>query len=237
MKKQKNYVLLKLAGVIALALFVVNLMSSPSDQSIRNRVMLLSSDKGACSGEQVRAPSGIDYVLTAGHCRILEENGSVKVRTEDGKEMIRKVVAEDLNSDLLLLEGVPNVRGLDVAQYSLRFDHMRAFTHGHALATYETQGFYIQRVEVKVPERIAPLGQLESCDGPKHKIIDDLEDNASICALDVFETASTVAIAPGSSGGPIVNDNGQLVGVASASDGFFGYLVSLTDIRLFLRNY
>lgn len=213
-----------------------------SDQYIRNRIVKLISEKGQCSGEQVRAPSGKDYILSAGHCKAVLSGDSFTVISEQGVSIQRKLIAEDPNSDLLLIEGLPNLRGLDLADYTSRFEHGRSFTHGKGLDTYSTSGIYIQKKQIEVPvSQIETLeDELDCTKMNKNKV---LEVDAfyyiiiKYCVMSVFEDVTSISIVPGSSGGAIVNDYGNLIGVASASDGFFGYMVPLESIRPFLAGY
>jgi S1-C subfamily serine protease len=58
-----------------------------------------------------------------------------------------------------------------------------------------------------------------------------------MCFLKVVEVATTAKVVPGSSGGMVVDDVGDLIGVVSASNGDFGFLVRLQDIKNFLAKY
>lgn len=210
---------------------------SPSDEHIRSRIVRIMSDRGMCSGEQIKAPSGQNYILTAGHCdKLIGPDGSYLVVTEDGKKLNRRQIAEDPNSDLILLEGLPGVEGLSVASDVDAKEKVRTFTHGSNFDTYSTEGQFIQLKLVDIP-----LFQLESdsdvsrcTNSPKYRMYPE----EKVCALHIVEQASTAFIAPGSSGGAVVDSSGSLVGVASASDGVgFFYFVTLSDIRSFLNNY
>lgn len=222
---------------IATILGVYWTLSAPSDAHIQARIVRITSDRGMCSGEQVRAPSGQHYILTAGHCDGLKSSdGSYKITTEDGKVLNRKEIAEDPNSDLLLLEGIPGVEGLDIANYSWQGERVRTFTHGRNLDTYRTEGGFIQVSMIDIPVFPAETdSDKERCaKSPKFRFFEEY----GICALHVAEQVSTAFIAPGSSGGAVVDSAGELIGVASASDGTgFYFFVTLPDIKAFLRNY
>lgn len=224
--------------VAALALCLMIYMKGPSDHSIRSRVMKLTSPFGLCSGEQVRAPSGIDYVLTAAHCKgLIDATGSITVTTEDGKVLKRRVIAEDGMSDLLLLEGVPGIKGLDIASWDYARQHVRTFTHGNRFDTYKTDGVLIQDNYVQVMLSLIDTPEKDmACHEPKNSIV-DVGFGLQLCILQGYETVTTAMIVPGSSGGPVVDDSGSLIGVVSAGDGHFGYLVRLVDIKFFLRSY
>lgn len=222
------------------ALAVINLTDSRSDAQIKATVVKLVGDRGSCSGEQVRAPSGVDYILSAGHCAVLQDGGSIEVVTEDGKHLERRVIAEDMNSDLLLLEGLPNVRGLDIASANRGDQHVRTFTHGKGMATYQTDGRLIENQKIQILEFIVFPGEApKPCNGGKHRVVDlvSIFGSAAACILDVTETVTTAFILPGSSGGAVVDDSGSLVGVVSAGGGGLGYLVTIQDVRTFLNNY
>lgn len=231
--------------VLASVAFIITSMItlSPSEHEIKSKVVRIYSEKGMCSGEQVQAPSGTSYILTASHCKLLGHDGSYSITTEEGEHLERKLVAEDPNSDLLLLEGLPGVRGVPIALFSFSEQPVRAFTHGHNHDTYKSSGQILEVSETEIPLFIINTDEDASkCNTAMSKYkdvtINTIFGSARLCVLDTYEQVTTVSIAPGSSGGPVVDDYGALVGVVSASDGQgFGYLVTLVDIRAFLSGY
>lgn len=208
-----------------------------SDQWLKDRVVKLKGNGMLCSGEQVQAPSGTTYILSAAHCNKLAVNGSIEVETEDKKVIQRKIIAEDKFSDLLLLEGLPNKDGLKIAKRDYRNEHIRTFTHGAGMDTYRTDGDLVQYVRINIMlEEIWSEESLHACESmPKYHV--ESVWIAKICVIDVIETATTAMIVPGSSGGMVVDDEGDLVGVVSAGGGGFGYLVTLSDIHRFMSGY
>lgn len=241
MKKiSKRHRLISAAVAITL-LFSGIKCSKPSDSSIRARVVQINGEtRGGCSGEQIEAPSGDMYILTAAHCMgLADSSGNMNIVTEDGRELKRRIITEDPHSDLLLVEGVPGIPGLRIGKSLERFEHVRTFTHGRLFPTYKTEGEVIGKQEIFIA-----IGQVDSADSEascasksKYKAMDT--SYGKLCVLVVEETAVTARIAPGSSGGPMVNDDGELVGVASASDseGQFGLMVNLEHIQDFLSGY
>jgi hypothetical protein len=224
-----------------LAFLAAGLLSSCAtaynDNQIRDRVFQLTGNDRACTGEQIKAPSGQSYILTAGHCRPLEKDGQILATAEDGRSALRRVIAEDEKSDLLLLEGMPGVEGFSIAQSISRFEGVRAFTHGHKFPTYKTEGLLIGIERVKIG--LFPVTSEEEAAKCKAKAKQSLVDALffQICIMDIEETASTVAVVPGSSGGPVLNAHSEVVGVVSAGGEGFSYLVKLSDIGAFIRGY
>lgn len=221
--------------IVALSCFA---LAGRSDSYLRNRVVMVKGNGISCTGEQVRAPSGVDYILTAGHCNKAIVDGKIEVITESGARLMRSVIAEDPTSDLLLVEGLPNLRGLDVAATVMPFERVITLTHGGRKPTYKTEGVIVSGSEnVKA---VTSLGEsVEDCKkrGAKYDSIVIEDIGLVACVLSVEETVTTATIVPGSSGGPVMNSSGELIGVASMCDGFFGYTVRLLDIRAFLAGY
>lgn len=210
-----------------------------SDFYARERAVKLKSAKGSCSGEQIEAFSGDTYILTAAHCRMLSEDGvSIKVITENGAVLMRKIIAEDSKSDLLLLEGIPNLSGIPLATSAKRLEYVKTFTMGKGFDTFKTEG-----VLIGVNEAAAIIGLVgdkgNACEDPKYKIVNVNEygQDFAVCVLQVKEMTTTASISPGSSGGMVLNSTSELVGVVSMGDGTFGYLVTIEDIRAFLAGY
>lgn len=211
MNKKKPTNKKKLLGAIGIAIMLcmVSRGCGPSETEIRHKVVKIIGNGHGCSGEQIKAPSGTNYILTAGHCSAaIGTDGTAVITTEDGKQINRKVIAADTNSDLLLIEGLPGVEGLSIADHLVRFQHVRTFTHGAMLDTYKTEGIVVMEQHLEI------MG-----------------------AFSADEIGITAMVQPGSSGGPVVNDSGQLVGVVSASDAGIGWIVRIQDIKAFLSAY
>lgn len=206
---------------------------------LRARSVMLFNDEGLCSGEQVKAPSGVNYILSAGHCmHLANSEGFVKVKTEDGQIILRRVIGEDPNSDLMLVEGLPDLDGIEIGIDLRRAQHIRTFTHGKGMDTYETDGLVVGKTIARFVIKLLDTMEQKCPDMAKikTKMVDGIFGPVPACVMESEETITTAMIVPGSSGGMAVDDDGRLIGVASATDGSFGYLVKLEDIRAFLAN-
>ena len=225
----------KIIGLVALSLLALLPFLGAEDPK-SNVVRIYKSGSGMCSGEQVQAPSGTTYILTAGHCNILIEDGQVNVETEDRKQLKRRVIAEDPASDLMLIEGLPGVAGFPIAEYNRAGDWVKTITHGNNFNTYQTEGTIIQDLLIEVPFfYIEKEEDLKRCSGEKFRVEEFLF--GSVCVFKAYETISTALVVPGSSGGAVLNGDNELVGVVSCGFGPFSGFVTLSDIRKFLKNY
>src|ERR1700678_1373507 len=84
-----------------------------SETYLRSKVVQLYGDKGSCTGTQVHTPSGKEVILSAGHCRVLEDkDGNISAKLDDGRGIPRHVIEESKDTDLLLIEGMPGLRGV-----------------------------------------------------------------------------------------------------------------------------
>lgn len=204
----------------------------------KSRIVKISNGGSMCSGEQVEAPSGQSYILTASHCKHIADKDGFTVITEDKKTLKRKLVAEDPKSDLILIEGLPGVQGIPIAKDSYFGQRIRTLTHGNNLDTYETRGELVERQFLQVPidEITSPESEKACSSMPKYSVI-NLGIFGKLCVMSIYETISTAMVVPGSSGGAVLNSKDELVGVVSTGNPPFSGFVALGDIKAFLSNY
>lgn len=208
------------------------------DTYVPKKVVQLVSSKGSCSGIHVDIGDRT-YILSASHCLPLQnDRGEILVKDDEMSEPIpRRVLDEDENSDLILLEALPGRSGLDIADNAYFKEKLYSYTHGRGYATHKTEGSYIQNEVVDIIISLDP----DDCDlsKPKYKIIkvNLLFFELSACALHTDSMVSEMPTAPGSSGGPVVNKYGDLVGIVFAGGGGYSFFVTLTDIQNFVANW
>lgn len=209
---------------------------STTNTYIRDRVVKLENDLGECSGVQVKAHSGKSFILTAAHCGHLNKDGFITVIAEDGNHYEKHILAEDDKADLLILEGIDSLSGLEVAANLIKTQVIRTFTHGHNLDTYMTEGVVIQEslIEPSVG-LICPNSSVKYRQRDLYDIFTG--QNIPGCYMSEMVTVTTALVVPGSSGGCVVDVNDELVGIVSATDGTFGYMVPIRDVQRFLKDF
>ena len=213
--------------------------NSPSDSAIQ-----LFSEHGSCSGTQIEAPSGEKYILTASHCEPLIQDGVIMARVDGHAAIPRRVIQISDTTDLMLLEPMPGIPALPIAKQEPKIgDELWAYTHGRAFRTYESTGKYIDFKKVTILAfPISSDEDMEKCTSkPKYKVVEVSVMGIftmQACAMNIDAYISLMyGIAPGSSGGMVLNSKDELTAVAFAGDNTFAMFVSLKDIRAFLSSY
>lgn len=230
-------VALTVCGGLVAGYVVYTVRLRASDAFLRRRVVMLSNsaNSGECSGVEVIAPkSRKPYILTAGHCFDLLDAGGGTVTLEGGERRSVKFVALDGNSDLLLLTS-PSTTGVYIAKATELYEHIHTMTHGGAMPTYRTDGELLDEHSFLMPQFpiVSPDDMAKCAQNPSNQAVPT--PFGLVCATVRHQTVGTAAIVPGSSGGPVFNDAGALVGIVSAFGGGFNYYVRLIDIQDFLR--
>lgn len=212
-----------------------------SDPYLRDRIVkLVNAEGSSCSGVEVKI-KGVVYTLTAGHCReLLDSAGQMTAIDEQKHEYPVKFVREDMHSDLLLLTGIGK-KSVEIADSAYSHEKVKAITHGHGWDAFRTDGELVQEELVMVPESIIhSQGELDQCKARQPKVVPmfDVTSGTTYCVLSVNETISTTYILPGSSGGPLFDMEGKIVGITSAatSEDIFGRFVRLSDIQAFAKS-
>lgn len=221
----KKYVIGAVALVVGIIGTVGLTSKSSSDEAVRdNVVQLTNADGSSCSGIKVTAPSGKHYVLTAGHCfglayplpditaNPLTEVFSTPVMiiqalSIEGKNVEYLKVLAVDVSYDLMLLESGTNTGVRIADDSYIRENVHTVTHGAGMPLYRTDGEIVT--------------------------VNWRAGNPFFFT----KTLVTARILPGSSGGPLLNENNELVGICTHGDGteFFGYFATLTQIKAFLK--
>lgn len=207
-----------------------------SDEYVRDRVLKLYGEHGQCTGILVKAKDSKTYTLTASHCQgMINSKGEVYAEDNHKQKHIIKLIKEDPYSDLMLLTGIDGVEGIDIAKEYIDHQKVHAITHGAGLDSFRTDGEIVQIMQSGAP--LYPITSEEEYNKcvsqPKTRPIELFILKA--CYMVVDQMYTTVQIVPGSSGGPLLNDKGELIGIASMYSDMFGIFVSLNDIHRFMK--
>lgn len=208
-----------------------------SDAFAKRHSVLLRAGGGSCSGVEIEAPSGKHYILTASHCRVLAFNGRIVVTLDSGITYKTRILDISTRSDLMLLEAkVPQTDAIRIADNVDLGAKIHTMTHGGGMPNYRTDGYLLAERPNQAPEfPLTTKGDERRCLIGRNRSIYEIFPGLQVCVMSVKNMATTARIVPGSSGGSILDEAGNLIGIASAMDANFSYVVSLDDIKLFLR--
>lgn len=252
------------AGFMLLAVRAPELHGRLIRSNVGNKVYLITNDlhRGSGTGFAIKAPSGQSYIVTNDHvCKASNDKENLVIIDRDGNEMRRRIIIQSDFTDLCLIEGLPGVEGLSVGSEPEIGQIIAAIGHPSGYDLTLTRGEIIQKQDVLMAE--APIsffgengqevlispeegGIAEAnCKKPKN-LIDVAETNFGFftmkikwCLIKTKKAYYTnMVIQPGSSGSPIVNFWGNVIGVVFAGDrAMWGITVSYKDLTKFLRNY
>jgi S1-C subfamily serine protease len=177
-----------------------------------NTVIIAGATGGQCSGVKVHVrKTNKLYILSAAHCYpSIAEGGFMSDESEVDKDKTHKIVivAVDPTKDLMLLES-PYTTGVFMAERVLELhEPIHTMGWGGGRRPYRTDG-----------EVVALMQPTASAYG------------------DVLRNSTTALVIPGTSGGAVLNERNELVGIISGCSGefpIFSFIVPLQDIKAFL---
>lgn len=227
-----------ICSIIGCALIVAGIqkIAPKTDKQLYAAVVRLSDGKSGCTGVQVKTPSGKQVILTARHCMDIAENGGV-AKDEAGKEHKVSPIASALIADLAIMSPIPGVEGLDIAKSVSDNQHIRIIGSGRALKPYMTEGRTIQEHTLR-----GAIGVVDSemayraCVSQANREIIMSMTEGLVC-LEVDEVIMTTAlVTEGVSGGPVLNDKGEVVGIAVIQAEYLSGVAKLKDIQELLKD-
>lgn len=205
-----------------------------NEQYIRSHVIQLESAVGMCTGVQVHTPKGEDLILSAAHCKELEQDGVIYASIDGGRRIPRHIVDVNKETDLMLVEGMPHLKGIEIASSAPLHRTYQAYTHGRGEATHRADGEYLEEKTVEVMvDVVIEEEERKKCEEQPHQRIAE----GMYCVRGYNMVVTTIKVEPGSSGGPVVNDNDELVGIVSSSNSFFSNMVPLHSVADFIAPY
>lgn len=210
-------------------------------------------NSGGGTGWAVKAPSGTSYIITNSHvCDYLQQvdPSNTALVVGENETMRRRIIENSDFTDLCLIEGLPGVEGLSIGSEPALQETLYAVGHPRLRPLTITEGSVVGREDAQILYGVIEVdgqstGFTNKCDLPKQSIVDlDVDGlfgpmHVKLCITTTKGAyLSGITIYPGSSGSPVVDDWGRVVGVAFAADSTnWAAIVSRSDLLKFINNY
>lgn len=193
------------------------------------------------TGVYINLPSGNKAILTNAHvCEVKNDKNIVWVKDSKNRAIPRKIIEISKISDLCLVEGLPNHRGLFLGSSVQLGQNISIIGHPRLWPKAMTSGEVFAKQFVQVLDHIIIDPVNDKCDLPKNRKIheDGFFGPIDFCIEYIESLMTTAQILPGNSGSPVVNDYGQLVGLVYAGNELgWAIIIQLKDIKEFIKPY
>lgn len=213
------------------------------ESSVGKVVVKVVRDDQAISGGtgfHVKAKSGKTYILTNAHvCAVSEDGKEALIQIPKTDRFVKKKIIEVYKKhDLCLIEALEGYIGADLASSVEPGDNVRALGHPRLRPMRGALGEYLgdSDIQVVTAQLVYPEDALK-CEQEGGQVMDWMF--MSFCVKKYTAMETTVTIFSGSSGSPLVNFWGNVVGVIFAGDNKtnYGFAVHLDYVKDFLSVY
>lgn len=233
----------KLLSLLVLTLTACSTVTTERDALLiaGPSTVILTADKTLSTGGtgfQIKY-IGKEYIVSNAHVCDIAKNKQTVAHLSNGETRIVKILDVSTRTDLCLLEPVRGLPYLYVSEKEGIVPYKKYFKVGHAYLRPNnvTSGYLIDRSIVMVPTNTPE----NLCVGGKNALVPvDIFPGFSVllCVEVVDAQGLNMVVLPGDSGSPVVNEEGQVVGVAFASDNssHWGFVVPHDVLLEFLEN-
>jgi len=235
------------AVISVLLLLVTVLYLSPILKSVHwytlvskhKYIARLINERGAGGTGFVLMVGNRPIIITNAHVCNLSQNGFLLLEL-NGTISIAKILKAFQINDLCAVEAPKKIRsGFDLAAFY--YIHQNVYVIGHPLLepTSITEGELSSSIKITMEIQYNPT--VETCSGDGFRIQEyfDIEHITqgimSVCLRTTSALSTTATVMPGSSGSPMVNMFGNVVGVVYAGNNARSYVVPLEELKQFIK--
>lgn len=222
---------------LILTLFLMGLNKAFGDDNsqalsvLRQTAVMVNGSSCSGSGSVIQGKSGKLYILTNSHvCNCAKYFGSIFVTYEGGETLRAKVIKQSWVADLCAAQIDENKPSLQLAPQLLPLTEVT--TRGYPMGRLSESRGLVKGDTSWVWE--VEIGELGVCPITSKKIY-GMNGNLAGCSMPFRTTLTNLYSRPGSSGSPVVNNNGELVGVVASWHPDSEWLVPFNELRDFLK--
>lgn len=205
---------------------------------------IMGNVQGGGTGFAIRGKSGHRYIMTNAHiCQMYKGGKIATIQEQDGTMLDREIIQISDQTDLCLIEGVKNLRPLDLANFAYVGQTVAVVGHPELMPLNISFGDILGEHPTDVILGMIPETMSQSdCNHSNYRIehVDSgMFGVLDLCIEEVNAYQTTATSMPGNSGSPVVNWRGQLIGVLFAGDQkvYWGSVVVLEDVKDFLSDF
>lgn len=200
--------------------------------------LLTQKDGGGGTGFVVKAKSGRGVTVTnyhvCSHTKIKEGSDTFMLAYREGEfsEVKTKVLSYDAAVDLCVLEGVPGYP-LTLGGKPERFKEISLMGHPLLKPLTPAKGEYVGEVSIDIP-----LDPSEAGTCPPGSVA-QVGFFGTYCIMPLIVGDTNIFIFPGNSGSPVIDRNGDIVGVMESHDTRTGWgsFIPVRFLRTMLEKY
>jgi S1-C subfamily serine protease len=224
------------AGVVALAAISTVLVKASSAPLHRSIVKVLNTEgTGGGTGWVTLTSSGKRVIVTNDHVCQVSNTDYIRIDDDSGKSSIKRILKRSFMRDLCVIEGVEAPPLFMADTGPKRHEEVRVMGHPLLFPSAPTSGVYTGDI-------LIPFFQPRDKDGTCPEGTEEAELRSVFGPIEACRkveelSVTTAPIAPGSSGSPVLNTSGQVIGVMnSAMSENYGMFIPLTYVKEILED-
>lgn len=244
--KIKTFLKGLLVGILCFSLINSLVKDDPSKTKLRHKLqpevvkIVDPMENGSGTGFYLEATSGKYYVLTNDHvCSLAGTGNQLVLIHNDGSRSVTKIIKRDTKSDLCLLDA-PQEHGLELGNDVSKDEILYIYGYPLGIAQVLASGFALIDLTVTFESDLPK----DKCFGgnlrwvtKEIRFFGQVVGRIEVCEKSIASILTSTVIYPGNSGSPVLNESGDVIGIAFAAITAtgFGFIIPVWEIKRFIQ--